>query len=103
MKNPDSNSLRYRERALVEVNGHAEPAFPAGDAKFLARNLCRIQFVICVMIEENRFGNPGLLDVCENLSFEFLECHDKNPPVNFLKPVQSAKPAARRGRLHMPP
>ena len=103
MKNPDSDSLRYRERALVEVNGHAEPAFPAGDAKFLARNLRGVYFAFRVVVEENRFGNPGLLDIPKHLSFEFLECHDKNPPVIFLKPVQSAKPAARRGRLHMPP
>lgn len=83
MKNPDSDSLRYRERALMEVNGHAEPAFPASDAKFLARNFCRIQFVFRVVVEENRFGNPGLLNVCDDLALEFLVCHDENPPVKF--------------------
>ena len=83
MKKPVLNSLRYRERTIVEMGGHAEPAFPAGKPQFLTRNRCGILFSVNVVLEMNHAGNPCLLGISINLALKFLECHEKILPSIF--------------------
>ena len=83
MKKPVLNSLRYRERTIVEMGGHTEPAFPAGKPQFLTRNRCGILFSVNVMLETNLAGNPCLLGISIYLALKFLECHEKILPSIF--------------------
>lgn len=83
MKKPVLNSLRYRERTIVEMGGHTEPAFPAGKPQFLTRNRCGILFSVNVVLEMNLAGNPCLLGISINLALKFLECHEKILPSIF--------------------